>query len=189
MLSFKRVQFLLKEYENDKLLKLPPVPFIVKAPEWASALQSGFKIANYRQLECIWTVCATNALYTCRIGDKRRVIYYYSGSQIHLTNVGKGNRIHGETRERYTSIRTKTRTVPGLHRDGGRRRNGVRLRYACPNRGPGRSVLVAVQTRIQEHNSINPVQRARLRVTTLPLNKHSQTGEAEPPCSIPCPAR
>ena len=64
ILSFKRVQFLLKAFENDKLLKLPPVSFKVKAPEWASALQSAFKDANYRQLECIWTCLCNKPLYT-----------------------------------------------------------------------------------------------------------------------------
>lgn len=53
MLSFKRVQFLFKEYEEIRLVKLPHVAFRVKAPEWASMLEEGFKKANYRQLECI----------------------------------------------------------------------------------------------------------------------------------------
>ena len=53
MLSFKRVQFLFKEYEEIRLVKLPHVAFREKAPEWASMLEEGFKKANYRQLECI----------------------------------------------------------------------------------------------------------------------------------------
>ena len=53
VLSFKRVQFVFKEYEGVRLLKLSHVAFHVKAPEWASMLEDGFKKANYRQLECI----------------------------------------------------------------------------------------------------------------------------------------
>ena len=52
VLNPKRIQFLFKEFDNQRFIKLRSVPFTIKNVEWASKLEQGFKRATYRQLEC-----------------------------------------------------------------------------------------------------------------------------------------